>query len=627
MPLTHAACVVLALVPLAAVAAGGAPDFSAMEPTYDIDVCILGGGPAGTAAAIAAARNGARTLLVEQYGTLGGTSTAAGVNVFMSFRCAGGVFREVLARLDKLGARRESTFDANLMAVALDELVTEAGVKVLLYTRAVACLTAPGRPWQGKPRTTITGLVIHNKSGLQRVQARVFVDCSGDADLAAWAGCPYQIGRPEDGATQPMTMMFRMGGCTYAGGSLMRWPGMADYWASYYWNPNPGEVTLNMTRIKGFSGLSGEDLTQATMAGRQAVIQAVTALRANVPGFENAYLLSLPAQVGVRETRRVTGATVLTGDQILQPHHTYAHRGDVIARNDYSVDIHDPSGTKAEIVRVPQPYEVPYRCLLPRGVDNLLVAGRPVSTDHVAHSSLRVQPACYSLGQAGGTAAALCVRHRTGPWEIGRPAAARGEPAILRELQSLLITQGADLGPVCARRLGLEPQWRAWQLRYRMEAYPAPAGFEDVPTGHPAYDAVMGLARMGVLRGVSPTRFDAAAPASLATVAAVVSRAIALLPTERPTPPPAPLPAPLSGQWWSSGLADCVARGVIAPERLTDLDATAGITAQELRPLLLAAFPAGGPLPELPTGLTTAQGAVTRAALAFWLWPRLRDWR
>lgn len=599
--------------------AAGAPDFSQMTPDYEVDVCVLGGGPSGTAAAIAAARNGARTLLIEQYGFLGGMGTAASVNVFMTYRYAGGVFRDVLHRLDTLHARRGATFDVNLMAVALDQLTAEAGVKVLLYTRGVACITGPGRSWQGKQRSAITGLVIHNKSGLQMVRAKVFVDCTGDADLAAWAGAPFEIGRKADGATQPMTMMFRMGGCAYKGGSLMKHPGMENYWASFYWNPNPGEITLNMTRIKGYSGISGEDMSAATIAGREAVLEAVGVLTKNVPGFENAYLLAMPTQIGVRETRRVMGATMLTGEQIINPRLTYSHRTDVIARNNYNVDIHDPKGAKAKIVRLKQPYDIPYRCLIPQGVDNLLIAGRPISADHVAHSSLRIQPTCYALGQAAGTAAAVCVSEGVGPWELGQADDPTLGQSGLRKLQTVLIKQGADLGAKRARQLGLLSEWQRWQLKYRLEAYPAPRDFEDVPKGHPAYDAVMGLGRAGIFRGVSATRFDADASASVAVAATVLARSFAVLPAAGPLPDPVELPQRLKGQWWSPGIAECAARGIIERDTLDTLEPNAGLTPELLRTYLQAAFPAHKTLPELVEGMVR-DGVVTRTGLAYWLW-------
>ena len=590
-------------------------DFSKMSSTYEPDVLVVGGGPSGVAAAIAAARNGAQTLLIEQYGFLGGMGTAADVAVFMPYRYSGGIFREMLARLDQLRGRKGPAFDVNLMKVTLDQLTAEAGVQTLLYTRAIAVVTKTGRPWRNEPRQTIAGVVMHNKSGLQMVKAKTYIDCTGDADIAAWSGVPFEIGRVEDGETQPMTMCFRMGGCTFNGGSIMDYPGMEDFWASYAWNPNPGEVTLNMTRVKGFSGINGEDLSQATIAGRQAVMEAVEALKKNVPGFENAYLIDMPAQIGVRETRRIVGATVLTGEQIIEPKVTYAHRRDVIARCNYDVDIHDPNGTKAQIIRLKQPYEIPYRCLLPKGVDNLLVAGRPVSADHVAHSSLRIQPNCYALGQAAGTAAALVSMQGHGPWELG---GTEGVPGQLDDLQRILLKQGADLGPTCAKRLGLLPDWRRWQVQFALEAFPTPKGFKDIPPEHPAYKAVMALAQMGVFRGVSETEFGAETPVTLAVTATVISRALATLPSEAPVPASVQLPQNLQGQWWTSAVADCAGRGILVDENLDTLDVNAQVDAGKLARWLDLAF-------SNTSGDLTGDGTVSRSELAQALWVRIEQ--
>jgi len=611
------------LVPCMAVAQEGV-DFSGLKPSYDVDVCVVGGGPAGCSAAIAAARNGADTLLIEQYGFLGGTSTASSVSVFMTYRYAGGIFREMLQRLDTLKARRGGSFNVAGMQVALDELTTEAGARVLLYTRAIACVTADGTPWQGQPRKTLSGLVIHNKSGLQMVKARVFVDCTGDADLAAWAGVPFDVGRPEDGVTQPMTMIFRMGNVKFQGGSIMSYPGMEDYWASYAWDPNPGEMTLNMTRVKGFSGLSGEDLSQATMLGRQAALEAVEALKKNVPGFEDAYLVALPAQIGVRETRRITGATVLTGDQIIKPGRTYLHRADTIARNNYDVDIHDPQGTKATIIKLQQPYDIPYRSLLPRGIDNLLVAGRPISADHVAHSSLRIQPTCWVLGQAAGTAAAMATKLDLGPWEIGQQNDPKLGQPFLKHLQRTLIRQGADLGDFRAQELGVLAEYDRWQLKYQLEAFAVDKDFEDVPKGHPAYDAVIGLGKMGVFRGVSETRFGATQTASLSVIAVVIARTFAVMPTRERVPQPAELPKRLQGQWWSSGIGFCVAKGIIPASELETLDPEALVSQEALRQYLQAAFPEHEQFSEMAPELVS-NGNVTRAGLAYWLWECIMD--
>jgi hypothetical protein len=616
-----APALIMLLVPALA-AAGGTADFSKMTPDYLVDVCVLGGGPSGVAAAVSAARNGANVLLVEQYGFLGGTMTASSVNVFMTYRFAGGLVREVLNRLAAVGGRKGSTYDVNQMQVILDQMTAEAGVHVLLYTRAIGAVTAPGKSWQGKPRKTISGLVIHNKSGLQMVCAKTFVDCSGDAELATWAGVPSDIGREEDGLTQPMTMMFRMGGCTFKGGNLRSFPGMADYWVSYYWNPNPGEITLNMTRIKGYLGVNGEQLTAATVDGRREVLTAVETLRKNVPGFEDAYLLAMPAQIGVRETRRIHGATTLTGEQIVNPRFTYARRHDVIGRNNYDVDIHDPTGTNAQIIRLKQPYEIPYRCLLPQGVDNLLVAGRPISADHVAHSSLRIQPTCFVLGQAAGTAAALAARHGCGPWEVGQLDDPLGGQPYLEELQRLLITQGADLGEERAVELGLETEWRRWQLSFALAVNPVLTDFADVPKGHAAYDAVMGLARMGLLQGYGDGRYGAADLASRGVVCTVIARALAALPTAERVPAPAELPARLKGQFWSPAVAELAGRGILPPGSLETFDPEAPVSPEDLRALLQSTF-GTAQLPDLAPGLLSG-GNVTRVALAQWLWACLQ---
>lgn len=584
-----------------------------LQPAYECDVCVLGGGPSGTAAAIAAARSGPETLLIEQYGCLGGMGTVASVNVFMTYQHAGGVFRELLQKLDELGGRRGSCFDVAKMQVVLDEMVQNAGVKVLFYTRGIAALTGPGRRYHGMPQDTITGLLIHNKSGIQLVRAKVFIDCTGDGDLATWAGARAQIGRKQDGVTQPMTMIFRMGGCTYKGGPLSSHPALKDYWASYAMNPNPGEITLNMTRILNRSGVSGEDMTAATIEGRKEVMKAVKLLKENVPGFENAYLLALPTQIGVRETRHVMGATVLTGDQCIAG----MERGDVMARCKYNIDIHNPAGTGATIIKLEKPYDIPYRCLLPRGVDNLLVAGRAISADHTAHSSLRIQPTCYAIGQAAGTAAAICVRESIGPWEM--------HPPYLRELQSALIRAGADLGRGGAARVGLVDEWEKWQIRYRRTARPAPAGgFKDIPKGHAAYEAAMGLAQLGVFQGYPDGRFGADDPATSGVAFTVVDRARAAAEPPDKAPAPASLPDRLRGQYWSDPLARLVTRKAVGEAELADLEAIAALTQDALRRLLLAAFPEATEKQLDSVPAPADPNALTRAELAMYLWEAVR---
>ena len=601
--------VLLALLPAVALCAEAAPSLALpATPTYDYDVVVLGGGPSGVAAAIAAARHGAGTLLIEQYAYLGGMGTSGGVNVFMQYRHTGGIFREVIRRCADKGGMKGSTFDIATMVMALDELLAEAGVKVLFHTRGVAVVTEPGKMWNGarpERQQHVRHLVIHNKSGLQTCAAKVFIDCSGDGDLCAWAGAPYIVGRPEDGLTQPMTMMFKLAGHTYTGGTP-RSPALAGIHMSIYHNPN-GEITFNMTRISGLVGSDGEDLSEAEIAGRKMVMDYVKLLKENVPGFENAYLVDLPVQIGVRETRHIEGATILTGEDVLKGR----ERGDVIARCSYDVDVHNPAGQGAYIVRLQKPYDIPYRCLIPRGLDNVLVAGRPISADHIAHSSLRIQPNCYALGQAAGTAAAICVDKQIGPWEVN---------PHLGALQTTLIVDGADLGPGVATYRGLTDVWDEWRARYGSGARPRPTSFTDIPEGHPLREASIGLAKAGVFQGYADGSFGVDQPAPLHIVTVVTARA--LEPTEAKWTAQADLPPGLAGAWWSPALRELVARGIILPADLATFNPEAPVAVDQLKAMLQRAFDCGD-LPDHPDAIRLTNG-VTRGALAWYLWEAMK---
>jgi hypothetical protein len=379
----------------------------------------------------------------------------------MSYAHIGGIFREVMRRLAECGGRRGPEFHPEMMKIVLDEMVTEAGVELLLHTKGIGVRTAPAPAPAGSVKRfgwrRITGVVLDNKSGPQLARAKLYIDATGDGDLAAYAGAECEIGRAEDGLTQPMTMMFRLGGCTWQGGSLAGIKALESIHMSMYPMPNPGEVLVNMTRVSGLSGVSGEDMTRAELEGRRQVRDCVKLLRENVPGFESAYLVSTPTQIGVRETRRVIGAKVVDESDL-----TNARQfPDVIARSSYGIDIHNPAGQGARLVAMKGPYDIPYRTMIPRGLSNVLVTGRAISATHEALSAIRIQPTCYALGEAAGTAAALCVRHNAGPWDL--------QPH-LRELQETLIKQGANLGPTAARRLGLYDAWQANVARYEREA-------------------------------------------------------------------------------------------------------------------------------------------------------------
>lgn len=413
---------------------------------YSCDVLVCGGGPGGLCAAVSAARNGADTMLVERYGYLGGMATAGLVYPFMT-RFAGGeqiidgIFQEIIERLDARGGYggpdRPAMFDAEVLKIVADEICTDSGVKLLFHTMVVGAEVKD---------SVIRRAVVFNKSGKQGIEARMYVDGTGDADLAYLAGAPCEKGRASDGLAQPMTLNFRM-----AGVDKTRMPDRAAITELYlkarsegridcprndvlwFVTPREDEIHFNTTRIIRRDATSAEDLTRAEIEARRQVMQYVAFLNRDVPGFENAYLQMTAPQIGVRESRRVMGEYVLTAEDLLSARKFE----DTVARGSYSVDIHDPDGGGTVIKRLPpgESYTIPYRSLVPRKIDNLLIAGRPISATHEAHSAIRVMPIAAAIGEAAGAAAALCVKNNTIPRELN-----------VAELQRVLIAQGANLG-------------------------------------------------------------------------------------------------------------------------------------------------------------------------------------
>jgi hypothetical protein len=412
------------------------------------DVLVAGGGPAGLAAAVAAARSRARTALVERYGFLGGMATAGLVNPFMAFHVRGqpiigGILAEVVERLKAAGGwsspRTHLAFDAEALKFVADDMCREAGVKLLLHSWVAAPTVKRGR---------IESLAIENKSGRQQLAARVYVDATGDADLAARAGVPCNVGREEDGLTQPMTLCFRM-----ADVAVERMPPHQEINrlydearaageisnprenVLYFYLPAPGVVHFNTTRVVRRSGVNADDLTAAELEGRRQVKEMAAFLKAHVPGFEQAYLQTMAPQIGVRETRRIAGEYVVTGADILEARKF----GDAVARGNYPIDIHNPAGGGTVIQGLPpgESYDLPYRCMIPRRIGNLLVAGRSVSATHEAQAALRIMPICMALGQAAGIAAAMCARRELAPKDLP-----------YRNLRRALRRQGANLLPL-----------------------------------------------------------------------------------------------------------------------------------------------------------------------------------
>ena len=424
---------------------------------YEADVAVVGGGPAGVCAAIAAARNGAKTLLIESGNCLGGMATLGGVNPFMtSFDKDGrqmiirGLFEEIVQRLVArggaihpkdvpagqgftsyiiVGHNHTTPFAAETLKVVLDEMCAEAGVKVLFHTTFVSPIQEGGG---------LRGLLLMTKAGLRAARAKFFIDCTGDADLAYRSGVPCELGDEASGRIQPATMFFRIDNVDSAKvdadieanrDNFYRKDGInyrSFHWrvaqarANGDWTLNrvsigmfrgvrEDEWNINTSRIMVVDGTDPDSVTAAEIEGRQQVQQIFAFLKKYVPGCENAVLMGTPAHVGIRETRHIRGEYTLTTDDVLQG----AVPEDSILLAANSIDVHGrfgPMSNEYLTVENGEYYGVPYRCLVPLGVENLLVAGRSVSATSEAAGAIRVMPPCMALGQAAGTAAAQALK-------------------------------------------------------------------------------------------------------------------------------------------------------------------------------------------------------------------------
>ena len=400
----------------------------------DYDIVVSGGGLTGVAAAIAAKRNGAKdVLLIERYGFLGGMATSGLVHPFMSFFKARepferkhqlifGIFQEILGNLKELGGLgKVSFFDAEVMKLVLNRMVVENDVDILLHTYVADV--------QKNKENYIESIKIVNKSGISDIRAKIFIDCTGDADLAHMAGVPCKKGRDEDKYGQPMTMCFRV-----ANVDRSQMPSREKINEIYREAVARGEIDnprenvllfntlqddvvhFNTTRIVKKDATDAKELTEAELEVREQCWQMFYFLKKYIEGFEDSYFQVSAPQIGIRESRRIVGRYILTEEDVLSG----KKFDDSICYNAYCVDIHNPSGTGTIIKQLDKGdyYGIPYRCLLPVNIDNLLVAGRPISSTHEAHSSLRVMPPCTAMGQAAGTAAALALARGIMPHEL-----------------------------------------------------------------------------------------------------------------------------------------------------------------------------------------------------------------
>ena len=442
------------------------------EPT---DVLVVGSGPAGLAAAVAAARSGASVRLVERFGSLGGNLTAGLVGPCMtSFSLDGqtqlvrGVFDEFVRRMVarggavhpsetkggspysgfiRFGHDAVTPFDPEAAKQVAQEMVLEEDVDLLLHTWAIDAVVEGGR---------LRGVVVVNKSGMSYLPAGSVIDATGDGDVAALAGAEFAMGRDSDGLMQPMTLFFRIGHVDDEAveqykrehpDELFPFESIVEEATSSgrYTLPRrgvqlfktlePGVWRINTTRVLGLDGTDAGDLTRAEIAARRQVDLLMDFFRKELPGLGDCKLIDTAATIGVRESRRITGDYELTLDDLV----TGRHFEDVIAVAGYPVDIHSPSSNQGPfddgIPPTANEYEIPYRSLVPAQLDGLLVTGRCISATHEALAAVRVMPPSFAMGEAAGIASAQAV-------QAGRPV----RSADIAQLQAELVSRGAYLG-------------------------------------------------------------------------------------------------------------------------------------------------------------------------------------
>lgn len=388
---------------------------------YEYDVLVCGSGMGGITAAVAAAQNGLKAGIIEYFGEPGGIPVSGRLGSISGFSrmnevAVAGFARSFANELLKreLAHEQGGGSNINLTPPALSGFIFEIldfyNIDFHSYTQLISCATENGR---------ITHAIVANKAGVTAIPAKIFIDATGDGDLAVMAGCPFEKGRKSDGKVQSSTLVFVMGGI-----DLERLPAYLDVrkvWKSVE-RPVPidhsvfqfvphgsstNEVAVNMTHVLNCDCTVPEDLTRIRKeAVKQAEYLVYEFFRKEIPGCEKAWISHYAPQIGCRETRRILGDYYLTEDDVKN----YRHFEDDVAQGIWAIDIHTPDGIHRGCGhKIEKPYGIPYRCITPQGIDNLYIAGRPISVDHIAHSSSRINASCMALGEAAGVAAKAAI--------------------------------------------------------------------------------------------------------------------------------------------------------------------------------------------------------------------------
>lgn len=411
----------------------------------DADIVVVGGGTTGPFAAIAAGRRGKRVVMIERFGSLGGNLTL-GLNTKPSGALLGGLPLEIwnlartvqgagkdyMATTKTGGVNIASPCDPEIMKILLTRLCVEAGVTILFETVVSKPVVENG---------TVTGVIVENKGGRSFIPAKAVIDCSADGDIAAQANVPFIMGAGDKDVTmQPVSMYFTMSNVDNK--RLADWARTSDdiparaipdsdvdldfgLWLTGFnktlqkFQEDTGielqrdNITLktaggimyvNGTRVLGVDVFNPAEFSTAVVECYRQIEAVAQCLQERVPGFEQAKIMQIAPMLGVRETRHIRGEYTLTGADAMNG----THFEDSIGADSSALDIHDPKGADVDF-RGMVPYEIPYRCLVPLDVEQLLVAGRCISADHDAHSRARNMPACMATGQAAGVAAAIAI--------------------------------------------------------------------------------------------------------------------------------------------------------------------------------------------------------------------------